>query len=1111
MAITPRAVGTWAASNATTQTVTLPTHATGDMLIVRTIRKPFTNPDDTVISTTGWNPVATGVANGATANGVGVGSMGFKAFYKIAASASETNPVVTWGTTAAPGAAVAVSYQKGGSESWVTPVGNGGGDATARTSQTSTIASHISVTAGDLVDFFRGQCDDSGALTVPTITQASVTYDTVVEYPATALLDGTSNDIAADGGYRIATAGTSSAAAVVTGTSAASEQHGAWMTRLRVQASTNFPVTAADSIGSLSDSVDRGAMATLRTTGDSLATITDSISRAAMAVTRSVSETLGSITEAVLGSKVLNRTVRDGIGSYSAEVLADAPSAYYRMGEPSGPVVDTMGGLSGAVSGTVTRDVAGALVGEDDGAIDFDGSTGGVVVPHQSQLNLGNGPFTLEAWLDPDAMNVGQVYTFISKMSVAYGSYQLALFNGYIITVKTGTAIGTTSSVVLTHTGGQYHVVWTHEPGVDHLYVNGVEDLATTGSPLIFIDTASDLNIGYEGPDGEYWDGMIDEVAIYPTVLSADRIAAHYAARESITETASRLSTFARSTVDSLSSITETATRAAMATVRTSADSLSSLTESPSRIVSRIRTAADSLPTLTEAATRILSTVRTAADSVSSITEAVVREVTTGAQEFVRTAADSLSSVTETVARAAEAKARTAVDSLATLTEAVTRAAEAKARTVADSLSSITETPARLGTFIRSAPQTLGAVTETVGSIKVQIRTAVDAVSSVTETASRAAMAKVRTAGDSLSTLTDSVARGAMAVARSVPQALGSITEAVTRGAMAVARSAPDSIATLTETATRGAMAKVRSAADSVSSITELVASLKVQLRTAVDSVGSITETTARALVLARSAGASLATITESVTRIANKTRTSADSLSSITETTARAAMAKLRTATDSVATITETATRAAMAKIRTAADSIGSITESVVRDIITGSQQFARTAADSISSIAETATRSLVMSRSVTDLVAAVTDAVARTTTVARSVADSVPSITEVVAKATGYARTASDVVVSITEAVARGAATFGRQAEDAVGVIGDAVTRGIGVARSVLDSIGSITDSVIANKFLGVVGRARGAIARQARSLAAVVRRPRSSSTITREDKTSGGIERE
>jgi hypothetical protein len=168
--------------------------------------------------------------------------MGFKAFYKIATSAAETNPVVTWGTTSAPGAAVAVSYQKAATESWVTPSGNGGGDATARTSQTSTIASHIAVKTGDLVDFFRGQCDDSGALTVPTITQTGVTYNAVTEYPATALLDGTSNDIAADGGYRTATAGTSSAAAVVTGTSAASEQHGAWMTRLRVDQVATLPV-----------------------------------------------------------------------------------------------------------------------------------------------------------------------------------------------------------------------------------------------------------------------------------------------------------------------------------------------------------------------------------------------------------------------------------------------------------------------------------------------------------------------------------------------------------------------------------------------------------------------------------------------------------------------------------------------------------------------------------------------------------------------------------------------------------------------------------------------------------------------------------------------------
>lgn len=249
MAISIRGnAGAWAASNATTQTVTLPTHQTGDMLIVRAVRKPFTNPDDIVINTAGWAAVGTGVANGATANGNGVGSMAFKAFYKVATSAAETNPVVTWGTTSAPGAACAVVYQLGGGEVWVTPTGTGGGDTTARTSQTSTMSSHISVVAGDMCDFFRAACDDSGALTVPTITQTGVTFAAVAEQPAAAGLFADSNDIATDGGYRLATAGPSSAAAVITGTSAASEQHGAWQTRLRVSAAapqTATPTTAA--------------------------------------------------------------------------------------------------------------------------------------------------------------------------------------------------------------------------------------------------------------------------------------------------------------------------------------------------------------------------------------------------------------------------------------------------------------------------------------------------------------------------------------------------------------------------------------------------------------------------------------------------------------------------------------------------------------------------------------------------------------------------------------------------------------------------------------------------------------------------------------------------
>jgi hypothetical protein len=231
MAIAPRAVGTWAAVNATTQTVTLPTHASGDMLIVRAVCKPYSATP--VINTSGWAAVGTAYANGTTGSGNGTGSVKAVAFYKEATSSSETNPVITWGTTVTPGAAAAVSYQKdGGGNIWMTPVGDGGGDTSAGTGHSATIQSHVSVTAGDMVDAFTGICDDT-TMTVPTFTQTSVTYAAVTEYPATALTSTTSDDISADGCYRLASSGTSSAAAVVTGTTSTSETGTSWMTRLR--------------------------------------------------------------------------------------------------------------------------------------------------------------------------------------------------------------------------------------------------------------------------------------------------------------------------------------------------------------------------------------------------------------------------------------------------------------------------------------------------------------------------------------------------------------------------------------------------------------------------------------------------------------------------------------------------------------------------------------------------------------------------------------------------------------------------------------------------------------------------------------------------------------
>lgn len=241
MAISDGTAGDWVATTTRNPTVTLPTHAAGDMLLVRIGWKSATPTTDVAVcNTSGWAKIGQFYdGNGASSNGGG--GVLVAVFWKVAASSSETDPTIEFddATAPTPGAYCAVTYTKGASDVWLTPVGDGGAFA-ASTSISATIQSHVTATAGDMIDAFS-VVDDNNVMTVPTFTQSGVTFDTVTEYPATALNSGTSNDIAADGCNRLATAGTSSAAAVVTGTQNVGDTGASWTTRLRVQTVTTVP------------------------------------------------------------------------------------------------------------------------------------------------------------------------------------------------------------------------------------------------------------------------------------------------------------------------------------------------------------------------------------------------------------------------------------------------------------------------------------------------------------------------------------------------------------------------------------------------------------------------------------------------------------------------------------------------------------------------------------------------------------------------------------------------------------------------------------------------------------------------------------------------------
>ena len=85
--------------------------------------------------------------------------------------------------------------------------------------------------------------------------------------------------------------------------------------------------------------------------------------------------------------------------SYKNTVLADSPLVYYRLDEASGTTAtDSSGsGHNGTYSATgVTYSVTGAIRGDADKAVTFNGTTGDVTVP--SPINP-TGSATLECWV----------------------------------------------------------------------------------------------------------------------------------------------------------------------------------------------------------------------------------------------------------------------------------------------------------------------------------------------------------------------------------------------------------------------------------------------------------------------------------------------------------------------------------------------------------------------------------------------------------------------------------------------------------------------------------------------------------------------------------------
>jgi hypothetical protein len=248
---------------------------------------------------------------------------------------------------------------------------------------------------------------------------------------------------------------------------------------------------------------------------------TDSTSQAA-------SETLGGSTSETGTSTSASETAStetDGSGgevdAYAAIVLADQPVGYWRLGDPAPPLAaEAVQGKDGTYLGDVIPNQPGLVVGSDTAAA-FPGGNNHIRVADVFGF-AGRVPFSVELWVLQESDDAGCLIGKSHYTGSEYQGWFIASHDGRIRFDRPpgGNANGEAPPV-----GEPFHLAVTYDGINAVVYFDGER----VGSRVMEVDIdahAEPLLIGDCGDWGGFA-GVLDEVALYDRMLTAEEIARH--------------------------------------------------------------------------------------------------------------------------------------------------------------------------------------------------------------------------------------------------------------------------------------------------------------------------------------------------------------------------------------------------------------------------------------------------------------------------------------------------------------------------------------------------------------------------------------------------------
>jgi lysophospholipase L1-like esterase len=223
-------------------------------------------------------------------------------------------------------------------------------------------------------------------------------------------------------------------------------------------------------------------------------------------------------------------TVSGGGGavSYATTILNETGLvAYWRLGESAGTTaVDAFGSHDGTIDGA-TLGVTGALNGDANTAMSFDGSNDRIKTAAVVLTATDN--YTLEAWVKPASLSQSGFIVMNGGSDTGYG-FGISN-NGAASDTLTGLFGGVawaTSGYSFPNTTGWYHVVMVRDSGTTKFYVNGTQTPTTHGFTPSTPTTHTSIGNRHPGFEADHFNGLIDEVAIYNVVLTPTQIQDHY-------------------------------------------------------------------------------------------------------------------------------------------------------------------------------------------------------------------------------------------------------------------------------------------------------------------------------------------------------------------------------------------------------------------------------------------------------------------------------------------------------------------------------------------------------------------------------------------------------